>query len=49
MEKYKCTECKGDASIGMTDWEDDTGKKYYKKGERLCLRCHKKRTGINIF
>lgn len=46
---YICTECGGDATIAMTGWKDNTGKNYYKKGERLCMRCHKKRTGVGFF
>ena len=46
---YICTECGGDATIAMTGWKDNTGKNYYKKGERLCMRCHKARTGVGFF
>jgi len=47
---YICTECGGDAYIAITKWRDiTTGKNYYKKGERLCMRCHQKRTGIGFF
>jgi hypothetical protein len=46
---YKCTECKGDATIAMTGWKDWTGKVYIKKGERLCMACSKKRTGHRMF
>jgi len=45
---YICTECGGDATIAMTGWQDNTGKSYYKKGERLCMRCHKARTGVGF-
>ena len=49
MSKSSCTECGGDATVGMTGWEDvETGKQYYKKGERLCMKCHKKRTGVGF-
>ena len=48
-KKYTCTECGKDATVAMIGWEDSTGKKYYKKGERLCMSCHKKRTGIGFF
>jgi len=44
----KCTECGGDATIAMTAWQDNTGKQYIKKGERLCMKCHKARTGIKL-
>jgi len=46
---YICTECGGDATIAMTAWKDNTGKNYYKKGERLCMKCHKKRTNVGFF
>lgn len=47
---YKCTECGGDATIAMTGWKDlRTKKNYYKKGERLCMSCHRIRTGMKFF
>lgn len=50
QKKYICTECGGDATTAMASWIDaKTGKQYYKKGERLCLKCHKKRCSVGIF
>ena len=50
VSSYICTECGGDATIAMAGWKDNnTGKNHYKKGERLCMRCHKKRTGVGFF
>ena len=46
---YKCTECKGDATVAMTMWKDSDGNSYIKKGERLCMPCTKKRTGHRMF
>lgn len=48
-EKSKCTQCGGDATIAMISWKDETGKQYYKKNERLCMMCHRKRTGQPFF
>lgn len=48
--KFKCTDCGGDATVAITKWRDLVNKKsYYKKGERCCMTCHKKRTGIKFF
>ena len=47
--KYICTECGCDAMVAISEWIDNKGKNYYEKGERLCMRCHKKRTGISFF
>jgi len=47
--RFICTECGGDATIAMCGWQDNNGKEYYKKGERLCMRCHHKRTGMKFF
>lgn len=45
----RCSDCGGDATIAMTSWKDNTtGKQYYKNGERRCLNCHKKHTGIGF-
>ena len=45
----RCSDCGGDATIAMTSWRDNTtGKQYYKKGERRCMSCHKKHTGIGF-
>lgn len=45
----RCSDCGGDATIAMTSWKDnETGKQYYKKGERRCISCHKKHTGISF-
>ena len=42
--EYPCTECRGDAYIGMSNWsETATGKIIIGKDERLCNRCAKKR------
>ena len=42
--EYPCTECGGDAYIGMSNWsESATGKVIIGKDERLCNRCAKKR------
>lgn len=45
--KYPCTSCGGDAEVGTSYWKQ--GKKIIiGKNERLCLNCHKKRTGFNV-
>jgi len=49
MKKHKCTECNGDAEIGMSAVKDlKTGKYIIGKKERLCLECSKKRQAQSI-
>jgi hypothetical protein len=40
--EYPCTECGGDAYIGMSNWSGPEGQ-IIGKDERLCNRCAKKR------
>ena len=46
--KNICSKCGGNAEIAMTSWKDDKGRDIYKKGERVCLVCHKKITGVDF-
>lgn len=49
MNNKSCTDCGIETEIAMTSWRDNTtGKQYYKKGDRRCLICHKKHTGIGF-
>lgn len=49
-EEYLCTECGGDATIGMGEFKSTDGKDIYvKKEERLCFKCFYKRTGRTFF
>jgi len=40
--EFPCTECGGDAYIGLSDWIGPDGQ-IIDKDERLCTRCAKKR------
>jgi hypothetical protein len=40
--EHQCTECGGDAFIGMSDWTGPDGV-IIGEDERLCIRCGRKR------
>ena len=43
IKEFKCTECKGDAYVGLSDFKEIKGGVIIKKEERLCLMCARKR------
>lgn len=47
MSKYRCTECDGDAFVGICGWESKD-EVLITKNERLCLSCFKIRTGTDF-
>jgi len=48
LENPKCTDCGGDAYIGMSNVRDRNGQ-IIGEHERLCMKCTKKRGGFNPF
>ena len=47
--EYPCTECGGDAFIGMSGWSEADGSVMIGKKERLCLPCARNRGVENPF
>ena len=41
--KYNCTDCGGDATVGLSDFRGVKEGIIIKKNERLCLTCARKR------
>lgn len=48
-DKYKCTECSGNAFIAYGSDKKDSWGGLVKAGERLCTKCFKKRGGKAFF
>lgn len=42
-KRYPCTDCGGDAYVGMSDWKGPGGQ-LIGKDERLCISCGRKRS-----
>lgn len=49
LVELPCTECGGDAYVGMSSLRDSGGRVLIRKGERLCMACAKNRGGFNPF
>ena len=49
LVEFPCTECGGDAYVGMSSLGESSGRVLIRKGERLCMRCAKRRGGFNPF
>lgn len=41
--EYPCTECGGDAFVGMSNWRDQANKQVIGANERLCPACSRRR------